>query len=63
MMQKNLIYAGLASLGLAVITYLVDLTRISFFVGSINVRIYLTAFFALLGLVLIFRAVWKQVTA
>lgn len=62
-MQKNLIYTGLASLVLAVIIYLVDLTRFSYFVGSTSVRIYPAAFFALLGLVLIFRAVWKQVSA
>lgn len=62
-MQKNLIYTGLASLVLAFIIYLVDLTRFSFFAGSTSVRIYPAAFFALLGLVLIFRAVWKQDSA
>ena len=59
-MNRNLLISGLASLVLAAVIYLVDLTKISFFAGATSVRIYPAAFFALLGLVLIFWSARKQ---
>ena len=65
-MKRKTIYAGIGSIGIAVVFVLLNLTKIetSFnqtFLASIS--IYPVAFFALLGLVLIFlglRPLWRN---
>ena len=59
-MKKGLVISGAVSLVLAVIIFLMDLTKFEFLVGATNVKIYPAAFFGLLGLVLVFRGVWRQ---
>lgn len=56
-MIKKLVYSGVASLGLAGILTLLNLTKIETSLGDsflVNVRFYPAAFFALLGVMLIF---------
>ena len=59
-MKKNLILIGAVSLVLAAIISLIDLAKFEFLVGFTTVKIYPAAFFGLLGLVLIFRGVWRK---
>ena len=61
-MKKNLIIIGAISLVLAVIITLLDMTKYEFLVGITTVKIYPTAFFGLLGIVLIVRGVWRNQT-
>ena len=62
-MKKGLVISGVVSLALAAVIFLVDLSKFEFMAGSVNVKIYPAAFFGLLGLVLIFRGIWKQSAA
>ena len=62
-MKKGFIISGVVSLVLAAVIFLVDLSKFEFMVGPVNVKIFPAAFFGLLGLVLIFRGVWKQSAA
>lgn len=61
-MKKNLIILGAVSLILAVVIALLDMFKYEFLVGITTIKIYPAAFFGLLGLVLIFRGVWKTQT-
>lgn len=57
-MNKKLFTAGLASLGIAVMFVALNLTKIVTSLGDsflVNVIIYPAAFFAILGVILIFR--------
>ena len=59
-MKKGLVISGAVSLTLAVVIFLMDLTKFEFLAGATNVKIYPAAFFGLLGLVLVVRGIWKQ---
>lgn len=59
-MKKGLVISGAVSLALAVVIFLMDLTKFEFLAGATNVKIYPAAFFGLLGLVLVVRGIWKQ---
>jgi hypothetical protein len=57
-MNKKLFTAGLVSLGIAVVFVALNLTKIVTSLGDsflVNVIIYPAAFFAILGVILIFR--------
>lgn len=57
-MNKKLFTAGLVSLGVAVVFVALNLTKIVTSLGDsflVNVIIYPAAFFAILGVILIFR--------
>lgn len=56
MMYKTLLLSGTVSCLLAGVLFLIDLTEINLKVGSGNWQIFPAAFFALLGLVLFYRA-------
>ena len=56
-MQKTLMSAGFLSLILAVILYALGYTNFIYEVGNGQVLLYPAAFFTLLGLVLMYRAV------
>ena len=56
-MKNNQLTAGLSSLGLALVLYLLGYTDISYSIGGTAVLIYPAAFFAILGLVFRFWAV------
>ena len=55
-MQKTLLIAGFSALGLAVILYAHGYTNYIYEVGNGQALLYPAAFFALLGLVLLYRA-------
>jgi len=65
-MKRKTIYAGIVSFGIAVVFALLNLTKIetSFNQAFLaNISIYPVAFFALLGLVLIYlgmRPLWRS---
>ena len=65
-MNKKQFYAGVVSMGLAVIFTLLDLTKIEASLGETflaNVSIYPAAFFALLGVLLVFlglKPLWRS---
>jgi hypothetical protein len=56
-MKKAQLFAGFSSLVLAAVLYLLGFTDINFIGGGTQVLVYPAAFFALAGLVLLFRAV------
>ena len=62
-MQKTLLIAGFSSLGLAVILYALGYTNFIYEVGNGQALIYPAAFFALLGLVFMYRAVSSALRA
>lgn len=62
-MQKTLLIAGFSSLGLAVILYALGYTNFIYEVGNRQALLYPAAFFALLGLVLLYGAVRSALRA
>lgn len=57
-MNKKSLFAGLVSLGIAAVFVVLNLTKIVTSLGEpflVNVIIYPAAFFALVGVILIFR--------
>ena len=61
--MKKLIALTVASFAVAITLYLFEATRYSFDVSGVNVRIYPAAFFGLLGLWLMIRAVLQKQTS
>ena len=55
-MKNTLILAGISSLFVAAVLYGMDFTNHRYMVSRVQVLIYPAAFFALLGVVLLFRA-------
>ena len=56
-MKNTLLFAGFTSLVLAVVLYTIGYTNFIYEIGNGQLLIYPAAFFALLSLVLIYRAV------
>ncbi len=50
----------LSCFGLAAFLYLLDLSKITFSAGGVNIKIYPAIAFTLLGLVLVWRALQKR---
>ena len=61
-MKKTQIPLIVLSFGLALSLYLLDLTKLVYSAGELNVNIYPAAFFALLGAWLLMRAFTKKQT-
>ena len=62
-MQKTLLIAGFSALGLAVILYALGYTNFIYEFGNGQALLYPAAFFALLELVLLYRAVRSALRA
>ena len=61
-MSKNQLIAGIVSLGVALVLFLLNINNYAFLAGSVHVSIYPAAFFALVGIVLIIRALMQRRT-
>jgi len=61
-MKKTQTTLIILSFGLALILYLLDMTKFIYAAGGLNIQIYPAAFFALLGIWLLIRASTKKQT-
>ena len=59
-MNKTQLFAGIVSLIAAAVLAVLNLTEVSWFAENTDITVYPAAALALLGLVLLFRGMFKQ---